>query len=645
MKKILISSFIMAMAINIIAQPTIVSTQPTNKKVVIEEFTGANCPACPNGHKVCSGIANKNSGKVFVINVHYGSYAPTSPAEIDYTTTVGNGIGSQAVPGFFPSASVNRHLFTGSTFAMDISKVETNVNQELAKPSPVNLAIDINYDYDTRELTILTEVYYTDTAFSSRKLNIALLQDWVKGPQSGMSSNPNYVTEDGMYMHMHMLRELITGQWGIDLPADTAGAFWDSTFKYTIPEKFKSIPAIPYNISVLAFIAENKKEIITADQKNIPLAPLDISLKKYQGTPASLCQNNFTPKLTIYNNGLDTIKKFDISYKIGNGAEQIQNWTGSLVSKAEITVSLPEQTLSENGKHTITVKLVNPNDKTDYDAYNDEVSNDIYYFADNLSTPVLQNFSSTTFPPAEFAIVDATPDGKCWARANTGHDAAGSAFINWYGILAGKIDDLVMQPIDLTGVEDACLSFYVAYRQYTNQTDKLQVDVSTNCGTSWVTKFSKSGSTLKTGAPMTSAFLNPTASEWRLERIDLSDFDNKKDVMIRFRATSNYGNNLFIDDINVYSATGIKENNSASLLIYPNPTRDLATIEIDAKNASMAQIQIFNTLGEVVYNSSSWINTGKNTLDINTSAFSNGIYFVNIKMQDGVINQSLIISE
>ena len=638
----------MAMAINIIAQPTIVSTSPTNKKAVIEEFTGVNCGYCPNGHKICNDIANKNSGKVFVINVHYGGYAPTSPAEIDYTTTVGNGIGNQSGANAigYPCASVNRHLFTGSTLAMSVPSVESSVNQELAKPSPINLAIDIDYDYDTRELTILTEVYYTDTAVSSRKLNIALLQDWVKGPQSNYGNyNPQYITEDGMYMHMHMLRELITGQWGIDLPADTAGAFWDSTFKYTMPEKFKSIPVKPYNISVLAFIAENQKEIITADQKNIPLPPLDISLKKYQGTPASLCQNNFTPKLTIYNNGLDTIKKFDISCKIGNEAEQIQNWTGSLASKAEITVSLPEQTLSGNGKHTVTVKLVNPNDTTDYDTLNDEISYDFYYFEDNIAAPVAQNFSSTTFPPAEFAIVDATPDGKCWARGNTGHDAAGSAFINWYGISAGKIDDLVIQPIDLTGVEDAYLSFYVAYRQYSNQTDKLQVDVSTNCGTSWVTKYSKSGSNLKTGAPMTSAFLNPTASEWRLERIDLSDFDNKKDVMIRFRATSNYGNNLFIDDINVYSATGIKENNSASLLIYPNPTRDLATIEIDAKNASMAQIQIFNTLGEVVYNSSSWINTGKNTLDINTSAFSNGIYFVNIKMQDGVINQSLIISE
>lgn len=637
----------MVMAINVIAQPTIVNTYPTNKKVVIEEFTGISCGYCPFGHKTCNNIANKYSGEVFIVNVHYGDFAPTTPATTDYTTAFGNGIGSQAGANHvgFPCASVNRHKFTGTYLAMEPSSIETYVKQELVKTSPVNLAIDFTFDYDTKELSILVEVYYTEAAASSRKLNIALLQDWIKGPQADNGNfNPDYITGDGMYMHMHMLRHFITGQWGIDLPADTAGAFWDSTFKYTMPEKFKSIPVVNYNMSILAFIAENQKEIITADKKTIQLPPLDISLKKYEGEPASLCQNNFTPKLTIYNNGIDTIKNFDINYKLDNGAERVQKWMGTLASKAEIIVSLPEQIVPENGKHTINIKLVNPNDTIDYDANNNEVLKTFYYFSDNISTPVLQDFSSTAFPPAEFAIVDATPDGKCWAKASTGHNAAGSAYINWYGITSGKIDDLIIQPINLTDVSDAQLSFYVAYRQYSNQNDKLQVDVSTNCGNSWITKFSKSGSTLKTGAPITSSF-TPTVSEWRLEKVDLSDFDNMEDVMIRFRAISNYGNNLYIDDINVASATGIEENNNAFLLIYPNPTKDFATIEIDALNASMAQIQIFNTLGELVYNSSSWINVGKNTLDINTSLFSKGIYFVNVKMQDDIINKSLIIGE
>ena len=44
MKKIIISLFGVFMALGAIAQPTFVSTSPSNKNVVLEEYTGTNCP-------------------------------------------------------------------------------------------------------------------------------------------------------------------------------------------------------------------------------------------------------------------------------------------------------------------------------------------------------------------------------------------------------------------------------------------------------------------------------------------------------------------------------------------------------------------------------------------------------------------------
>lgn len=51
-----------------------VSTTPTNRKVVIEEFTGIKCQYCPDGHKIANTIkASKAPGEVILVNIHTGS--------------------------------------------------------------------------------------------------------------------------------------------------------------------------------------------------------------------------------------------------------------------------------------------------------------------------------------------------------------------------------------------------------------------------------------------------------------------------------------------------------------------------------------------------------------------------------------------
>ena len=65
----------------------------------------------------------------------------------------------------------------------------------LAQSSYVNVGVEAQIDYITRVLTIHCEVYYTaNSTVTSNKLNIALTQNEVKGPQTGASTfNPTMV--------------------------------------------------------------------------------------------------------------------------------------------------------------------------------------------------------------------------------------------------------------------------------------------------------------------------------------------------------------------------------------------------------------------------------------------------------------------
>ena len=87
MKKILLSVLSLSLFGAASAQ-TIVSTSVEKKAPVLEEFTGANCTYCPDGHKIAQQLKDANDD-VVLVNIHAGSFAPQIPP---YRTPFGEAI-------------------------------------------------------------------------------------------------------------------------------------------------------------------------------------------------------------------------------------------------------------------------------------------------------------------------------------------------------------------------------------------------------------------------------------------------------------------------------------------------------------------------------------------------------------------------
>lgn len=81
------------------------------------------------------------------------------------------------------------------------------------------------------------------------------------------------------------------------------------------------------------------------------------------------------------------------------------------------------------------------------------------------------------------------------------------------------------------------------------------------------------------------------------------------------------------------SAVGVNEVTSIFSQVYPNPSNDFAQIVVDAQANTM--IEIYNLNGQKVYETN--VNEGLQTLSVNTSNFTNGIYQVVISA-NGVQN-------
>lgn len=358
------------------------------------------------------------------------------------------------------------------------------------------------------------------------------------------------------------------------------------------------------------------------------------------GGPSSLnCVSTFAPEVTLKNNSLTvTLTSCDISYAYDGGGATVMNWTGSLAPGATTQVTLPSQTFTA-GAHTVDVIVSNPNSGVDDNVFNDGAQT--YGFSVNsaaaTATPYTNNMSSASFPYSNWLVTN--PDGTItWERGTTN---GGSLWMDCYSYpTAGETDDFIMEPMDFSSLATASVQFNVAHARYSaSYTDALAVLVSTDCGVTWTSVWSKSGTTLATAPNTTSAFV-PTASQWRAECINLNAYAGQSKVFVMFRCTNGYGNNIYVDDINVSSTvcpTGINDQveNTNNMQLYPNPANTLANVSFELADKSEVTVNVYNTLGELVYTENKGeMAPGKQLVAISTENFANGMYMVELVAGD-----------
>ncbi len=188
----------------------------------------------------------------------------------------------------------------------------------------------------------------------------------------------------------------------------------------------------------------------------------------------------------------------------------------------------------------------------------------------------------------------------------------------------------------------AQLSFKYVYAQQNNSNnDVLKVYTSINCGAMWTQVYSASGTSLSTtGTLIPGPLLNPTPAQWKTENIDLLSYAGNPKVYIKFEFTPDVtgaGNNLFIDDINLNSVVGIKENSNSliSVNVFPNPFNSEVIIENNSTNAIMS-IKVFDCTLRQLRDVKPDDLTVKKIILNDLKHLNDGIYFLEIKAEAGI---------
>lgn len=372
MKKILLSAFVLGSFVTF-AQ-TNVSTTPENKNVVLEEFTGISCPYCPDGHAIAQGIKDNNPGDVMLINIHTGGYATPQGPGTDFNTNFGAALATNASVSGYPTGSVNR-----DGPAMSRSSWASATATQLSQPSPVNVWSEAIIDMGTNTLTVNVEIYYTGSqTVTSNKINVAVLQNNIEGPQSGGASyNPSAVLANGNYNHTHMLRHLITGQWGEDITNVSQGHYETRSYTWNIPSDINGVDVDPTNLEIVTFIAEGQQNILTGNYANTSIVfpnAYDANLTNTTATDIMCAVSGTDLEVTFKNYGNIALTSLDINYSINGGTTTTYPWTGNLSSGGTETVTIPQISVTPINTNNVDVSISNPNGNSDQNMANNNMS-------------------------------------------------------------------------------------------------------------------------------------------------------------------------------------------------------------------------------------------------------------------------------
>lgn len=378
----------------------------------------------------------------------------------------------------------------------------------------------------------------------------------------------------------------------------------------------------------------------------VVLKNINASLRSIEEPAYRICNATFSPLVTLRNLGQQVLTSANIYASIDGNTPVLTQWTGSLASRASLDVRLNPLT-TPAGKHLLQIVVTNPNGQTDEEQANDTVTSAFEYYPP-VEPPFTESFEGSTFPPQGWDIVN--PDGfftweKVIGIAKTGN--ASVVIRNLAYEQNGPKDYLRLPLVNIGTADSAFLTFQVAAAVQTdpsttnNVWDTLQVLVSTDCGNTYTSLYKKWGSSLITRKTAVTTSFEPTASEWRKDSVNITPYIGMGPIMLAFLNSSEWENNIYLDDINVYKVMINPNLKAKGVLVSPNPTSGALTVQFYPNPTNLKGIAIYNIAGQKVVERLI-SNNGTTRYDFDLSPYANGLYTVRVVFSDRTVVQKVI---
>jgi Subtilase family/Secretion system C-terminal sorting domain len=358
-----------------------------------------------------------------------------------------------------------------------------------------------------------------------------------------------------------------------------------------------------------------------------------------------LCDSiaNKQVSLEFFNTGTNSTSNISVGYKMDNGSVINATYLPTIISGKSTSFTFPVAIGSLSiGNHTLSAFVTKSGDIV---KSNDTIK--INFSISNAKTlPFSEGFgtTATVVLNPEWETTKSSLISPGWVQSSNlmqSSNVAGKGvmFDNFkYNNRTGPLDALISPSIELP-IGGSKLIFDRAYKIYPGFYDSLFISLSEDCGQTYPYLLYKKGykSLASILDSSTTIFIPSSNTYWKKDTIDLDSFSGK-DVIVRFINKSDFGNRLFLDNINVISnsALGIfPSNGNDGIGVYPNPSKGIYTVS--HKSNKPLYIELFDVHGKVIKAKTIY---AKDQIDL--SNFDNGIYYIRIEIDSKVVYKKLI---
>lgn len=308
-------------------------------------------------------------------------------------------------------------------------------------------------------------------------------------------------------------------------------------------------------------------------------------------------------------------------------------WTFEGGEPATANEANPVVTYSTPGAYEVSLTMTN--------AFGEDTETKTSYIivagGETVILPFLDDFESYSDFPQEEWFVGNEENNVTWElNTEVGYSGTNSMMLDNNQGNEDDIDYLVSRPLDLTNVSDAQLTYRYAHAQRNeDNTGKMRLYFSSNCGNTWQVKEVLSASNDLATAEPTEEFFVPTDDEWVQETENIGEQYYVSDFRFRFKYENDNGNAVYLDDINIETSVGILsvQFDDSGIQVYPNPADDFIQLNFDQEGR--AQLVLTDALGAVVLNKSLNKINGTQDLRLEVSDLTNGLYNLEIRDDNG----------
>jgi hypothetical protein len=370
---------------------------------------------------------------------------------------------------------------------------------------------------------------------------------------------------------------------------------------------------------------------------------IDLAVNSIKSPGRVVCDGELNLVVEIKNNGTLPITNFEVDYTL-NEILETYTYEGDTLFSGEVVDIHLEQSVIPNGSYdlSITVNIQNDKDETNNTSQHAFAVNDQEDYI-----PLREQFEISDIAASGWITIN--EDNKTgWelSEASSVSKENTAAFINLYNYEERQQNDWLISPsLDFTETAGASVFFKTSYAKNQDFNDQLKVMASSDCGAHFDDILEVLSSSELSGTSSEDFWEPESRNDWITHSIDLSAYSGEPNVRLAFVTVNDYGNNLYLDDIEFFATAEDQVVKTAqnSFTLYPNPSTDgLFKLAFNTSGRQDVIILIYDQMGRIVAQNE-YQNTLNQTYDYDLTGLRSGIYFINAKGQDFVRSKKLLI--